>query len=77
MNDQLWRGTAFSGQFRVLAVSSTQTAQTMRDLHDLSPVNTLLLGKMIPAGQKSIAGPNSSRFAFLHLRIRLFRNPAM
>jgi len=49
MNDQLWRGTAFSGQFRVLAVSSTQTAQTMRDLHDLSPVNTLLLGKMIPA----------------------------
>ncbi len=49
MNDQLWRGTAFSGQFRVLAVSATQTAQTMRDLNDLSPVNTLLLGKMISA----------------------------
>ncbi|HOY84237.1 MAG TPA: Hsp33 family molecular chaperone HslO [Candidatus Syntrophosphaera sp.] len=49
MIDQLWRGTAFSGQFRVLAVSSTQTAQTLRDLHDLSPINTLLLGKMISA----------------------------
>lgn len=49
MNDQLWRGTAHSGQFRILAVDSTQSSQTMRDLHDLSPVNTLLLGKMISA----------------------------
>ncbi len=49
MNDQLWRGTAFDGQFRVLAVASTQATQTMRDLHDLSPVSTLLLGKMISA----------------------------
>ncbi len=47
--DQIWRGTAFDGQFRVMAVESTQTIQTMRDLHDLSPVNTLLLGKMISA----------------------------
>lgn len=48
-DDQLWRGTAYGSQFRVLAVQSTVTAQTARDLHDLSPVNTLLLGKMISA----------------------------
>ncbi|MBW6514557.1 MAG: Hsp33 family molecular chaperone HslO [Candidatus Syntrophosphaera sp.] len=47
--DILWRGTAHSGQFRVLAVESTHTVQTARDLHDLSPINTLLLGKMISA----------------------------
>ncbi len=47
--DLLWRGTAFYGQFRVLAVESTQSAQTARDLHDLSPMNALLMGKMISA----------------------------
>ncbi|HNT52734.1 MAG TPA: Hsp33 family molecular chaperone HslO [Candidatus Syntrophosphaera sp.] len=45
--DQLWRGMA--GHFRILAVTATQTAQTARDLHDLSPVNALLLGKMLSA----------------------------
>ena len=48
-DDMLWRGTAHDGQFRVLAVDSTNTAQMARDLHDLSPINTLLLGKMISA----------------------------
>lgn len=48
-DDILWRGTAHDGQIRVFAVSSTITAQTARDLHDLSPINTLLLGKMISA----------------------------
>jgi len=48
-NDMLWRGTAYDGQFRILAVESTQTAQTARDLHDLSPINALLMGKMISA----------------------------
>lgn len=48
-NDLLWRGTAYYGQFRVLAVETTQTAQTARDLHDLSPINALLMGKMISA----------------------------
>lgn len=47
--DQLYRGTAFQGQFRVFAVESTQTVQSARDLHDLSPINTFLMGKMISA----------------------------
>lgn len=47
--DFLWRGTAYGGQFRVLAVEATHTAQKARDLHDLSPVNTLLMGKMLAA----------------------------
>ena len=48
-SDYLWRGMALNGQFRVLAVSSTNTVQAARDLHDLSPINTILMGKMIPA----------------------------
>lgn len=48
-NDALWRGTAYGGQFRVLAVEATQTVQQARDLHDLSPLATFLVGKMISA----------------------------
>ncbi len=48
-DDTVWRGTAHDGQFRILAVASTSTTQMARDLHDLSPINTLLLGKMISA----------------------------
>ncbi len=47
--DRLYRGLAYDGQFRVFAVHSTQTVQQARDLHDLSPLATLLLGKMITA----------------------------
>ncbi len=47
--DKLYRGIAHGGQFRIFAVESTHTAQAMRDLHDLSPIATLLLGKMVSA----------------------------
>ncbi len=47
--DYLWRGTAFGGVFRIQAVEATQAAQRARDLHDLSPINTLLMGKMLSA----------------------------
>lgn len=49
MKDTLWRGTAFADTFRVFAVDATQTAQTARDQHDLSPLATTLMGKMIAA----------------------------
>lgn len=47
--DQLWRGTACQGMFRVFAVNASLAVQTVRDLHDLSPVNTLLQGKLFAA----------------------------
>ncbi len=47
--DYKLRGTACSDQFRWFAVSSTTTVQRARDLHDLSPISTLLLGRMISA----------------------------
>jgi len=47
--DYILRGTAHHNSFRVFAVHSTTTAQTARDLHDLSPVATLLLGRMLSA----------------------------
>lgn len=49
MKDTLWRGTAFDDTFRIFAVDATQTAQRARDLHDLSPISTILMGKMISA----------------------------
>lgn len=49
MSDMLWRGTAVHDQFRVLAVDSTHTVQKARDLHDLSPLATILMGQMISA----------------------------
>ncbi len=35
--------------FRWFAVNSTKTAQTARDLHDLSPISTMLLSKLLSA----------------------------
>jgi len=49
MSDILWRGTAFNDRFRILAVRSTDTVQTARDLHDLSPLATILMGQMLSA----------------------------
>lgn len=36
-------------QFRIFAAESTQTIQKARDLHDLSPLATLLMGRMLTA----------------------------
>ncbi len=49
MTDTLYRGMALSESFRIFAVDATQTAQKARDLHDLSPIATILMGKMISA----------------------------
>lgn len=49
MNDTLYRGTALNDSFRIFAVDATTTAQEARDLHDLSPIATILMGKMICA----------------------------
>jgi molecular chaperone Hsp33 len=45
----LFRGHTRDGQFRLFAVRSTQTIQTARDLHDLSPIATILMGRLITA----------------------------
>ncbi len=49
MSDIILRGTAFDNQFRIFAVQSTATVQKARDLHDLSPLATILLGKLLSA----------------------------
>lgn len=48
-NDTIIRATAAKDQFRIIAVDSTRTVQEARDLHDLSPLATLLLGRLISA----------------------------
>ncbi|HQO17713.1 MAG TPA: Hsp33 family molecular chaperone HslO, partial [Candidatus Cloacimonas sp.] len=47
--DILYRGSVQNNNFRVFAVETTNCVQTARDLHDLSPLATLLLGRMISA----------------------------
>lgn len=49
MSDTLWRGTALADTFRIFAVDCTDTTQKARDIHDLSPIATILMGKMIAA----------------------------
>lgn len=49
MSDTIYRATALEGQFRIFAVSSTQTAQHARDIHDLSPLPTIMMGRLISA----------------------------
>jgi len=49
MPDVLIRATAHDNQFRVFAVNCTAAVQKARDLHDLSPLATLLLGKLLTA----------------------------
>jgi len=40
---------ALDDSFRIFAVEASSTAQKARDLHDLSPIATILMGKMICA----------------------------
>ncbi len=47
--DYTIRGTACKDQFRWFASVTTNTVQTARDLHDLSPLSTILLGRMLSA----------------------------
>jgi len=48
-NDTLYRGTIYKEQFRIFAVESTQTVQQARDLHDLSPLASILTGRLLTA----------------------------
>lgn len=47
--DTIYRATAMNDQFRVIAADTTNTCQTARDLHDLSPISTILMGRLITA----------------------------
>ncbi|PKN80056.1 MAG: Hsp33 family molecular chaperone HslO [Candidatus Cloacimonetes bacterium HGW-Cloacimonetes-1] len=47
--DIIYRATACGEQFRIFAVDSTKTVQTTRDLHDLSPLATVMIGRLISA----------------------------
>ncbi|MDD3236457.1 MAG: Hsp33 family molecular chaperone HslO [Candidatus Cloacimonetes bacterium] len=47
--DYILRGMAFDEHFRVFAVQNTAAVQKARDLHDLSPIATLLLGRLLSA----------------------------
>ncbi|MDZ4122498.1 MAG: Hsp33 family molecular chaperone HslO [Candidatus Cloacimonadaceae bacterium] len=47
--DRIIRAIAVDGMYRILAVDSTKTVQKARDLHDLSPLATIMMGRLISA----------------------------
>ena len=48
-NCSLIRGSIHNDQFRLFAVDTTQVVQTARDMHDLSPLVSILMGRLITA----------------------------
>jgi len=48
-NDILYRGTIYQEQFRLFATECAQSVQQARDLHDLSPLPSIFLGRLIVA----------------------------
>jgi len=48
-SDKVYRICAGNDQFRIFAADATQTVQQARDLHDLSPISTLFLGRLLVA----------------------------
>lgn len=47
--DTLYRGSLCRDQFRFFAAETTITVQTARDLHDLAPLPSILMGRLITA----------------------------
>ena len=47
--DTIYRGITADEQFRILAVNSSKTAQKIRDIHDLYPLSTIMMGRLISA----------------------------
>ena len=67
-HDTLYRGTIHNDQFRLFAVDCTDTVQQARDLHDLSPLPSILLGRLICAA--ALSGEPKAPRAELSLRCR-------
>lgn len=66
--DTLIRATTANDQFRIFAVDSTLTVQRARDIHDLAPLATLLLGRMISAAaMMSMELKNENSSLTMHL----------
>lgn len=50
MEDYIVRGTAANAQIRAFAVTSRALVERARAIHDLSPVITAALGRLLTAG---------------------------
>ena len=55
MSDYMIRGTACDGELRFFAALTTETAEFARAAHDLSPIATAALGRLLTAG--TMMGP--------------------
>lgn len=64
----LYRCVANHNQFRVFATDNTDVVQKARDIHDLSPISTILIGRMITAAAL-MSGELKAPGAELSLRI--------
>ena len=55
MSDYMVRGTAVNGELRFFAAITTETAEFARKAHNLSPIATAALGRLLTAG--TMMGP--------------------
>ena len=55
MSDYMVRGTACDGELRFFAALTTETAEFARNAHNLSPIATAALGRLLTAG--TMMGP--------------------
>ena len=55
MSDYMVRGTACDGELRFFAALTTDTVEFARNAHDLSPIATAALGRLLTAG--TMMGP--------------------
>ena len=50
MNDYIVRGIAAGGQIRVFAATTRNVVETARQHHEMSPIATVALGRLLTGG---------------------------
>ena len=56
MKDQIIKFLAYNGKVSIVCANTTYLVETARNIHDLSPVATAALGRMLTAGALIGAG---------------------
>ena len=65
MKDEMIRGTAFGDQIRFFAAYTKDTVEEARQIHDLSPLCTAALGRLLTAGlMMGAMGKNLQEFGY-------------
>ena len=61
MSDKIVRGLAYNGKVNVKCIDTTELVEEARKIHDLSPVATAALGRLLTMGCIMGSGLNEVR----------------